>query len=209
MADIFEDFESPSEKFLVSPLRYVSRFFFPFIFEHWRQDDNLIFNVWHFYLSPQNTRLLSHSVKPNHMNHQHLQLSQYFAFLCQLWSTVMLPIFLKYVLASKAAFFTHISPRFLVFCAIEHVCFVHAFLLTGLSRLGRAFSFLPPAWPFPSRRQASTKAPFIPWKRPFLGVFLTEFLVLSLRLHSILKALAKPTESKVVNNLSEAARDVL
>ena len=46
----------------------------------------------------------------------------------------MLPVFFKYILASKAAFFMYISPRFLVFSAIEHVCFVQAFLLISLPR---------------------------------------------------------------------------
>ena len=106
----------------------------------------------------------------------------------------MLPIFFKYILASKAAFFMYISPRFLTICAVEHMCFVQAFLLIGLPKFSRTISFLPPVWSFPSRQQASTKAWFISWKHQFLGVILSELLVHSLRFHSILEVLAKPTE---------------
>ena len=106
----------------------------------------------------------------------------------------MLRIFFKYILASKDAFFMYMSPRFLTICAVEHVCFVQAFLLIGLPKFSRTVSFLPPAWPSPSRQQASTKEWFISWNHPFLGVILTEFLVHSLRFHSILEVLARPTE---------------
>ena len=62
----------------------------------------------------------------------------------------MLPVFLKYILGAKAAFFVYISRRLFLLCAIERVCFFHDFLLIGLARFSTAVSYLPPAWPFPS-----------------------------------------------------------